>query len=94
MSTEEKQKQLKADIQAFIQNNLSHLCQEILHWRKKSKLPEGGKFHVLAEMHAQTRPEETRDDDSYQLAERLVTIAALEAAAATKTHEPEQPSGQ
>lgn len=93
MSTEEKEKQLKADVGAFIEKHLAQLCQEILHWHKKSKLPTDGVFHVLAEMYALTLPEGTRDDDSYQLAERLVTIAALKTVAAAKQDDLEQPRG-
>lgn len=93
MSTEEKQNQLKADIDAFIQKHLAQLCGELLHWRKKGKLPEGGVFHVLADMQSQALPDGGRHDDSYQIIELQVTIAALEAAAATKSNEPEQPRG-
>lgn len=93
MSTEEKQNQLKADIDAFIQKNLAQLCAELLHWRKKGKLPEGGVFHTLADKQSQALPDGGRHDDSYQIVELLVTIAALEATAATKSNEPEQPRG-
>ncbi|WP_408601608.1 hypothetical protein [Pseudomonas sp. PLMAX] len=93
MSNEEKQKQLKADIDAFIQKHLAKLCGEILHWRKRGLLPKDSAFAVLAEMHSQTLPEDARHDDSFQMIELLVTLAALEAAAATKPNEPEQPRG-
>lgn len=91
MSTEEKQQQLKADIDAFIQKHLAQLCGEILYWRKRGKLPEDGVFHVVAEMCSQTLPDGGRHDDSYQIIELQVTLAALAATAATKTNEPEQP---
>ena len=91
MSIEEKQKYVKADIDAFIQKHLPQLCGELLHWHKKGKLPEDGVFHVLADMYSQTQPEDGGHDDSHQVVELLVTLAALAATAATKPNEPEQP---
>lgn len=82
LSPEEKRNNAKAEVDVYIQKHLPQLCQEILHWHRNGKLPVDAGFHTLASMYSLTLPESTRDDDSYQLAERLVTLAALKAAAA------------
>lgn len=67
-----------AEAQAFTQRHLEPLSRELLHWMSKGKLPDEARFHTLATLVAAYGGE----DDAYQLAERLVVKAALQATAA------------
>jgi len=72
----------------FARRHLATLSQDLLHWMSRGVLPKECRFQELAELVARY----TGEDDSFQMAELLVTRCSLEASAGAET--PHTPSTQ
>lgn len=61
---------------SFVLANLSSLAADLVHWRRKGKLPSGSGLYQVAEMLSA----ESMADDGMQQAEYLVVMLCLEGA--------------
>lgn len=68
----------------FARQHLDTLSRDLLHWMSRGGLPKECRFHQLAELVARY----SGDEDSFQMAELLVTRCSLEATAGADVAQP------